>query len=153
VEKAMPQTDRQLVIKWLNEAWTTGLWAASWSKAIDSLTPSQAAWAPAPDRHSIWQLVLHMAFWREVAMRRAMTGQQPKDEEVKSGNFPTLSDRSEKAWADAKQRFAASQRKLTEMLETGGLEADPLMNFLAHDSYHFGQINYLRGLQGLPSVE
>jgi hypothetical protein len=60
---------RELVIKWWDEAWTEGLWAAAWSKSLNDLTPAQAAWRPPAtvggERHSIWQLVLHMIFWRE----------------------------------------------------------------------------------------
>src|SRR6185503_3362504 len=82
----MALTDRELFAKWWNEAWSSGLWAASWSKSIDDLSPQQAAWSPAPGRHSIWQIVLHMAFWRETWLRRVESGQKPTDDEVKRGN-------------------------------------------------------------------
>src|SRR3954471_21578609 len=39
-------TDRELIQKWWQDAWTEGLWSASWSKSLDGLTPDQAAWQP-----------------------------------------------------------------------------------------------------------
>src|SRR4029450_9504565 len=39
-------TDRELIIKWWDEAWTEGLWAAAWSKSIDGLRPQQAGGEP-----------------------------------------------------------------------------------------------------------
>jgi hypothetical protein len=30
---------------------------------------------------------------------------------------------------------------------------DPLVSFLPHDMYHFGQINFIRAMQGLPPIE
>ena len=56
---------RDELLKLWNDAWTEGLWAAAWGKAIDDLTPAQATWTPAPGRHSIWQIVNHVIFWRE----------------------------------------------------------------------------------------
>ena len=36
------ETGRELVSRWWSEAWTEGLWAASWPKALEGLTPEQA---------------------------------------------------------------------------------------------------------------
>src|SRR5437870_7844591 len=50
-------------LKLWTSAWTGGLWAAPWSKALDDLTPQEAAWQPTSlkgeHRHSIWQIVNH----------------------------------------------------------------------------------------------
>jgi hypothetical protein len=54
--------DRPALVKWWYEAQAEGLWAASWAKAVAGLTPQQAAWTPAPGRHSIWQIVEHIVF-------------------------------------------------------------------------------------------
>ena len=40
----MEQAAREHVMKWWNEAWSEGLWAASWRKSLDGLTAAQAAW-------------------------------------------------------------------------------------------------------------
>ena len=152
-------TDRDLALKWWNEAWTDGLWAASWRKSLDDLTARQAAWAPpspagvSGPRHSIWQIVLHMVFWRENWLTRLAGGQKASDDETAKFNFPAITDISEGAWAEAKRRFADTQERVAAALKKPGTEADAVMYFLPHDCYHFGQISYLRAMQGVKSAE
>ena len=104
-------TDRELLLSFWNAAWSEGLWAAAWSKSVDNLTPAQAAWSPAPGRHSIWQIVLHMIFWRENELRRFATGQPPSAKEVEELNFPTLTDTSQIAWDKACERLRDTQER------------------------------------------
>jgi uncharacterized damage-inducible protein DinB len=152
-------TDRELALKWWNEAWTTGLWAAPWNKSVEDLTAAQAAWAPASPqgvagpRHSIWQIVLHIVFWRENWLGRLAGGSRPTDDETAKFNFPAITDISEVAWADARRRLAESHERIAAALKDRGAEADSVMYFLPHDCYHFGQINYLRAMQGLKPIE
>ena len=40
---------------------------------LRGVQPEQAVWKPAPDRHSIWELVLHIAYWK-YAVRRNLEG-------------------------------------------------------------------------------
>ncbi|MBX3377572.1 MAG: DinB family protein [Phycisphaeraceae bacterium] len=157
--KSEVQTGRDLIVKWWNEAWDEGLWAASWKKSLEGLTAAQAAWAPASPvgvrgpRHSIWQIVLHMVFWRENWLARLDGGARPSDEETADLNFPAVTDISEAAWAAARRKFEDSQRRIAAALKERGAEAGPMMYFLPHDCYHFGQINYLRAMQGVASAE
>ena len=151
----MTRTSRELVIEWWDDAWTTGLWAAPWSKSLEGLTPEQAAWVPnaaAPGRHSIWQIVLHMVFWRENWLARLDGGKGPTGGQLAAMNFPAITEVSKQAWDEARRRFADSQARIAEVLRSRGPEADPIMTFVAHDSYHFGQINYLRTMQGLKPI-
>src|SRR2546430_14810902 len=37
--------------------------------ALGGLTPVQASWKPAQERHSIWQIVRHMAHWMEAVLQ------------------------------------------------------------------------------------
>ena len=99
------------VLQWWDAAWDEGLWYAPWSKAIDGLTAAQAAWTPAPGRHSIWAILNHMCFWREHALR-VLRNDRPSKEEVEKRNFETPADVSEAAWAAARQRFATLQAHL-----------------------------------------
>lgn len=147
---------RELIVKWWNDAWNDGLWAASWDRSINgppALTSQQAAWSPAPGRHSIWQIVLHMIFWRESWLRRAETGVKPAKDEITRLNFPELTDTSEAAWSETCRRFKDSQDRMLAALRIPSPAYDPLMHFLPHDCYHFGQVNYLRAMQGLPPIE
>lgn len=152
-------TDRELALKWWTEAWNDGLWAAPWRKSIDDLTAPQAAWAPPSThgvlgpRHSIWQIVLHVVFWRENWLGRLAGGARPTDEETAQFNFPAITDISEPAWAEARGRLADTHERIGAALKNHGAEADSVMYFLPHDCYHFGQVNYLRAMQGLKPIE
>lgn len=155
----MAESGRERVLKWWGEAWDEGLWAASWKKSLEGLTAEQAAWQPpsAPGvpglRHSIWQIVEHMIFWRESWTRRVEGGRKHTDEEYKTGNFPVISDRSEGAWAASRARFEETQKRAAAALKDRGEAAAILEYFLPHDCYHFGQINYLRAMLGLKAIE
>ena len=146
-------TDRELLQGWWSDAWREGLWAASWEKSREGLTPAQAAWSPAPGRHSIWQMVMHMVFWREDALRRLTDPTKPTAEQLWIGNFPVVGDVTPAAWDDVRARFAATQRKISEAIALSGTDLSRLQYMLPHDCYHFGQINLLRALQGLPPIE
>ena len=150
------ETGRELVNRWWSEAWTEGLWAASWPKALEGLTPEQAAWRPpgvAGKRHSIWQLVLHMVFWRESWLRRAATGQKPSEQELATCNFPEIKEVSQRAWDEALARFGSTQDRTAAALKELDPKNDPITYYLPHDCYHMGQIMYLRAMQGLAPIE
>ena len=57
--------------------WYGGATAAG---CVRGVTPQQAAWKPAPKRHSIWELTLHLAYWK-YAVRRNLEASAP-------GTFP-----------------------------------------------------------------
>lgn len=143
----------ELGLKWWRDAWSEGLWAAGWKASLDGLTASQAAWVPAPGRHSIWQTVLHMIFWREGWLRRESTGVRITEEERERFNWPEIADTSEDAWAKTKARFEETQRNIESRLASGAESAAPMLYFLPHDCYHFGQISANRAMLGLPPIE
>lgn len=157
---------RQQILTWWNDAWREGLWAASWEKSLDGLTAHQAAWSPvlanaptpppAPAIHSIWQNVLHMIFWRESWLRRISPetrGQHTTPQEVAAGNFPVITEVSEAAWQQAKDRFLATQQRVAAALADPSLDVVHLPYLLPHDCYHFGQINLLRAMLGFKHIE
>lgn len=154
-------TDRELLATWWNDAWTDGLWAAAWSKSIDDLSPAQAAWQTkdvnGKPRHSIWQHVMHMTFWREDSLRRLTDPTKPSAETLSRLNFPANPDAAAptaaRAWDDTRARFKASQQNIAGQLASPSSDGSRLHYMLPHDCYHFGQINLLRALQGLAPIE
>lgn len=147
--------ERETLKKLWDEAWTEGLWYAPWRKAIDDLTAQQAAWKPDPRRHSIWQLVNHIVFWQDYTLRAAR-GQKPTREEFASErewrNWEEPAEVTEPAWAGVRARFDQSYRAMVDLVSTGD-ELDRPLYHLLHESYHFGQIMYLRGMLGLEPIE
>ncbi|MFG0243417.1 MAG: DinB family protein [Phycisphaerales bacterium JB054] len=144
---------RAFVAESFDEAWNVGLWAAAWSKSLDGLTPEQAAATPNGARHSIWQQVLHMVYWRERALHRIETGDTADDPELHRRNWPQINDHSDDAWATARARFEATQSRVAAALRNPDPRYDVLTNILPHDCYHFGQINALRAALGLDPIE
>lgn len=155
---ALPADQRLLGLFW-NDAWGEGLWAAGWEKSLEGLTPQQAAWSPpnAPGvegvRHSIWQNVVHMCFWREDALRRLTDPTKPDEGTVRRLNFPVITDTGEPAWAAAKARFAQTQQRIAAVFATPGADTSRLRYMLPHDCYHMGQINMIRAMLGLAPLE
>lgn len=155
----MEQAAREQVQNWWNEAWGEGLWAAAWGKSLEGLTAEQAAWTPGDipgERNSIWQIVLHMVFWRESWLRRvalATKGQKPTKEEIEAGNFPLIAEVSEAGWALARRRLEETQHRVAAVLADSAVDADIIAYLLPHDCYHFGQINYLRAMLGFKAIE
>jgi uncharacterized damage-inducible protein DinB len=144
------------VLKHWNDAWKDGLWAAPWGKMLNDLTPQQAAWVPTSidgaTRHSIWQIVNHMIFWREHDLR-TFKGDKPSPEEKKNRNFEPTPEPTAANWETTKQHFAKTQSEIAAAIANQANPTDRLQYHLFHDSYHIGQIMYLRALQGLKPIE
>src|SRR5215212_8533582 len=128
--------DRAALLKDWNDAVTEGLWAAPWHKSVSALTAAQAAWTPAPGRHSVWQIVEHMIFWRDDNLRRLAGGGKPTPEQLASGNFPDIRDTSESAWRATVARFERSHQQIAEAIADERNPLDRVRYLLPHDCYH-----------------
>lgn len=119
-----------------------------------------AAARPIPDAHTIWELVLHIAAWDRVAIRR-MAGEavELRDEE----NFPLVNDTSEAAWQKtldlAKQTHDELINTVAAFPDARLAEQVPgkkpayydfyylLHGVVQHELYHAGQIALLKKAQ------
>jgi len=121
--------------------------------AIRGVAAEQAAWRPAGDRHNIWELTLHAAYWKYVVRRKIL--REKRGSFVLAGsNFFERPERgsaaTEEAWKLDIAILEAERRKLRDMVT--GLPArafTPAVCHLirgaaAHDLYHAGQIRLLR---------
>jgi uncharacterized damage-inducible protein DinB len=130
---------------------------------LDSVTHAHAAARPIPNAHSIWELVLHVTAWAEIARAR-LHGQSTGDPapeqdwppmpESTSGSDPANLD---SAWQSALNRMRESYRDLAadarelddDVLDAmvPGLEYPVgilLQGVVEHGTYHGGQIALLR---------
>ena len=131
--------------------------------ALAGLTAQQASWKPSGERHSIWQIVRHMTQWMEAGME-ALAGRPQVYLDLERSDWGAVSG-DERAWqADVarlqrdyrqfKARLQAmSEDDLAAMLEPyRGISRYPaairFIKTATHDTYHIGQIRYLRALQG-----
>lgn len=146
-------TDQKWLLDWWQRAWAEGLYHVAWGKALEGITAQQAAWKSAPQRHSIWQILLHILFWREYALR-ARAGDRPDEAEINRRNWEEPAEIGDDAWQSARRRFADSHQQIADAIGAAGeKELEQLAPYIAHDSYHVGQIMTLRGLQDLPPLD
>ncbi len=142
------------------------LWygGATVAGCVRGVTPKQAVWKPAPKRHSIWELTLHVAYWKYAVRRKLET--------LPQGTFP----RSPANWPAVPKPAGAPQWKadrtllrsehvlLVEAIQAfdplrldEGVPdsrnyrfADLLFGIASHDLYHVGQIQVLKRLYQTP---
>lgn len=147
----------------LDEAFAGPAWHGPtlWS-ALQGVTPAEALWRPAPERHCIWDLALHAAYWKYVARRRIAGG--PRGAFARKGsNFPRLphpaDDAAWRADLDLLDEEHARLRDVVASLRTADLErkptrarwttADTIRGIALHDTYHAGQVQLLKALQAV----
>jgi hypothetical protein len=155
------ETVHAMLLRNLDEAFEGPAWHGSaLVGAIRRVTPDEAAWRPAPDRHCIWDLVLHTAYWK-YAVRRRLTGTKRGGFARKGSNFFPLPDRADAAAlrADVKllhDEHAQLRAVVAELAESslgrkvaGSKWSNETMiqGVAFHDIYHAGQIQLLKRLR------
>jgi hypothetical protein len=128
--------------------------------ALRGVTAAQARWVPAPRRHSIWALALHIAYWKYAVRRHLEPAEIPRFPRSPA-NWPAVPTApSEAAWradrallADEHQRFlralAAFDPARLNRRPPGAKKwtfGQLVIGILAHDAYHTGQIQLLKRL-------
>ena len=127
--------------------------------SIRGLTPERAAWRPAPDRHNIWELIVHAAYWKYIGLRRLTSGAR--------GSFPLTGSnwmaRPQEMHAKALKADIALLEQTHRALREAVADLSPrdlaltppgssvsnftlLSGVAAHDLYHAGQIQLLKRL-------
>ena len=156
-------TLKDLVLDHLTYTYEKEAWQQSLAMTVEGLTALQAAWKPAAERHSIWQIVRHVAHWKRSVLA-AWDGQPLDEDEISRTDWPEASG-DDAAWqADLRTLHAISfalkewaQGLNDEALSHSfawykGVSPQPLairlVRMATHDIYHAGQIQYIRALQG-----
>lgn len=126
----------------------------SLNELLDGVTSEDAIKRPIASAHNIWELVLHMTSWANIARRRLTGGQVEAGE---GEDWPVPGPVSETTWAAARAALVESHERLREVV--AGLSDDELTrnvpqgersvaNMLhgvtQHDAYHGGQIAILK---------
>ena len=131
------------------------------SRILDGVTHAQAAAKPIASAHSIWELVLHIAAWKN-EVRSRLSGAPAG--EPREGDWPPVGQVSEAAWKDAREHLELAHRLLvsavrdlpeTKLFEptndarsremgTGVTHYELLHGIVQHDVYHAGQIAILK---------
>jgi uncharacterized damage-inducible protein DinB len=157
---------KDLVLDHLEHTFEKEAWQPSLALAVEGLTAAQAAWKPAPPRHSIWQIVRHVLHWKRGVLA-SWDGAPVDYEDLERTDWPEAAG-DESAWqADLRELHAQYQefhRRLRAVDDAALAQpvipyrgrpewAQPpavrLVRVCTHDVYHAGQIRYLRALQGV----
>jgi hypothetical protein len=145
--------DRSLLLNLWDESWSEGIWIAPWVKAVQDLTPEQAAWNPAANRHNIWQIVNHVCVWREYTLALLAGGARPTRPDSINDNFAMPDSPNLAAWKQTLGRLQATHDEFARAIPNPATSLERVPYHLGHDCYHLGQIMYLRALQGLAPIE
>src|SRR5436190_834141 len=141
-------TTRHLLLDGIDEGYLRKAWHGPTLRgALRGVTAAQAAWRPATERHSIWELALHCAFWK-YAVRRRLTGERRGSFARPGSNWFALPPPTDAAWRADLELLAAEHRALrcaVEKLPAARIErAVRLIRGIAyHDVYHAGQVQLL----------
>jgi uncharacterized damage-inducible protein DinB len=152
------------VLRLLDEGYEKRAWhGPNLRGAIRGLSARQAAWRPGSGRHSIWELVIHCAYWK-YAVRRRILGEKRGSFPRKGSNwFAHPNQESEAAWRQDIALLADMHRQLRGAV--AGLKARDLDQLprgsrvstrsitagaAMHDVYHAGQIQFLKRLGPRP---
>ena len=123
-----------------------------------------AAWRPHPQRHNIWEIIVHAAYWKYI-VRRRLCAEARGSFPLKGSNWferPGNGILGEAAWKADVALLVETHRTLREAIER--MSADELhytppgtkaSNFsliagiASHDLYHAGQIQLLKRLRAV----
>jgi uncharacterized damage-inducible protein DinB len=134
----------------LGDAWH----GPSLNELLDGVTSEDAIQRPITGAHNIWELVLHITSWANIARRRILGGQV---EPAEGEDWPRPGPISENRWAAARAALVESHEQLREIVvgltdeELARLApksersiAAMLLGVTQHAAYHGGQIALLK---------
>ncbi|MDR7436266.1 MAG: DinB family protein [Armatimonadota bacterium] len=154
------------IVSWVvdrcDQTYRAGNWAGRGVQAaVADLGPQEAHWRPHPDQHTIAEIILHMAYWKDAVAAR-LSGAEWAYEETQDWRQvePTAAGLAAALaeLAAAHGRLMAQLRMLTaaRLLDPVGnawwspsgraLLIDLVVDVATHDSYHAAQIFVLRRL-------
>jgi uncharacterized damage-inducible protein DinB len=121
---------------------------------LDGITDAQAGAKPIPGAHSIWEIVLHVTAWAEIARARVQ-GERigdptPQEDWPPAGTGPDGWRRALEQLTASHNALAGDVRDLTEealAAKVGALDYTVevlLHGVVEHGTYHGGQIALLR---------
>jgi len=148
------------LLRLIDEAFDHRAWhGTNLRGSLRRVTPQQAAWRPAPQRHSIAEIAMHAAYWKYITRRR-LRGDKRGTFPLKGSNWFPIAALGEADW-EAHVALLVEQHRLLRAavaeFEPGRWSAAPAGSKLRyadqaigiafHDIYHAGQIQSLKALQ------
>jgi hypothetical protein len=161
----MASAELELLLLNLDQAYDAKAWhGTNLRGSIRGLEVEEIVHRPDPDRHNIWELVVHCAYWKYTVWRR-LTGARKGSFAHQGSNFfprpdgPGTATELRAAWRSDVQlldRVHAQLRSAVAELPAKKLSFVPrgtkypnsetILGIAAHDLYHAGQIQLLKRL-------
>ncbi len=123
-------------------------------QVLSGISAETAAARPLPGVHTIWEIVMHMIFWEEVAAER-LAGRRAGL--VEERNFPPMPQPTDEKWRKTLDELRVSNDKFRTVLaklDATKLDAlsaagkrtfyDEAHGLIEHHVYHLGQIALLK---------
>lgn len=153
-----------LLLRTLDQGYDRKSWHGTTLRgSLRGVSAAEAAWRPAPDRHNVWELAVHAAYWKYSVLRRLRGGERGSFPLEGSNWFPRPAgpgDSDERAWRqdlallgqmhrDLRAAVAALSGADLENVPAGSATtiSDLVVGVAFHDIYHAGQIQLLKRLR------
>jgi len=143
-----------ILIASLDEAYEKRSWHGTTLRgSLRGVDAREALWRPGKDRHNVWELAVHAAYWK-YTVRRRLRKEKKGSFALKGSNwFPSPPAGKEKEWFDVLRMLDGEHRALREAvlaLTVSDLEVGKTLWLIrgvaAHDLYHTGQIQLVKKL-------
>jgi len=152
----MTEIDR--IRQQMKQAFTGEAWhGPSLTELLVNVDATTAANRPIPERHTIWEIVLHLQTTQELILDRLRGIARPF---TPGDEWPPAAETTEEAWQEAMAKLEAGdqdirdavaqfpdEHHLDEPLVEGGTSAyNNFHGYVQHSIYHAGQISILKKL-------
>lgn len=143
-------TLKSILLEQLRSTHNRAEWFVPANTAVAGLTAEQASWTDGKGNHSVGQLVNHLIFWDR---RNLETFEGKRVEKYNGNNDETFTSFNSKQWNAAVKQLDEVMTEWEKAVESA--DDSKLQNSYSliahigtHNSYHIGQIIYVRKEQG-----
>lgn len=155
-------TPLDLLLHQLDTAYDRKAWHGPTLKGVlRGVDDELASWRPAPERHTIWELAVHCAYWK-YTVRRRIAGERRGAFPLDGSNWFPRPDGTAR-WTDERTLLDDTHRALRKAVaalapaDLGRASgrytlAKLIAGIAAHDLYHAGQIQLMKRLAAEPAL-
>lgn len=151
--------EMRILLEMLDEAYDRRSWhGPNLRGSLRGVSAAEAALRPAPGRHTIWELVLHTAYWK-YAVRRRLREEKRGSFTLKGSNWFVQEQKAARDWKGSLALLAREHGALRQAVaslppaslrkKASGSTVSRLTlvrGIAAHDLYHAGQIQLVKRL-------
>lgn len=154
---------KEMILDQLEVCRNIDSWIKPMSTALSGLSKEDVIWKPTESSHSISEITSHLLFYNDRWLKRFNGETVGESPEKNAWTFKTIEDLSEESWrshvaevdAGLEQWQQAIENTTEEQLHNSipGFPEDAvwweaLSNLCTHNTYHIGQIIYIRKALG-----